>query len=102
MTEDARQDIQEISEYITEHDGLERALDVMDGLMTAANSLAEFPDHGHHPTGMPPARAKHFRQVAFKSWCLIYRVVGARVLVLLVADGRRDVQSVLKRRLLGA
>jgi toxin ParE1/3/4 len=33
---------------------------------------------------------------------VIYRVVGAQVVIYLIVDGRRDMQSVLARRLLGA
>jgi toxin ParE1/3/4 len=33
---------------------------------------------------------------------VIYRVVGNRVVIYLIVDGRRDMQSVLARRLLGA
>jgi toxin ParE1/3/4 len=33
---------------------------------------------------------------------VIYRVADNRVIIYLIADGRRDMQSVLARRLLGA
>ncbi|HET8610135.1 MAG TPA: hypothetical protein VFM11_10375 [Burkholderiales bacterium] len=33
---------------------------------------------------------------------MIYRVTGHRVVIYLIADGRRDMQSLLARRLLGA
>jgi len=33
---------------------------------------------------------------------VIYRVTGSHVIIYLIADGRRDMQSVLARRLLGA
>jgi toxin ParE1/3/4 len=38
--------------------------------------------------------------VFFKPYRLIYRVVDARVIVYLIVDGRRDMQSLLARRLL--
>ena len=45
---------------------------------------------------------KDYRQVFFKPYRLIYRVMGRDVVVLVIADGRRDMQSLLTRRLLGA
>lgn len=33
---------------------------------------------------------------------VIYRVTGSQVIIYLIADGRRDMQSVLARGLLGA
>jgi len=41
------------------------------------------------------------RQTAFKPYRVIYRVIGQKVYVYLIADGRRDMQSLLARRLLG-
>jgi toxin ParE1/3/4 len=38
----------------------------------------------------------------FKPWRVVYRVIGDRVVVYLIVDGRRDMQTVLARRLLGA
>lgn len=43
---------------------------------------------------------REFRQVNFKPYRLIYRVVGNDVIVYIIADGRRDMQSLLERRLL--
>jgi toxin ParE1/3/4 len=44
---------------------------------------------------------KEYRQVFVKPYRLIYRVMGADVVVYVIADGRRDMQSLLTRRLLG-
>ena len=38
----------------------------------------------------------------FKPYRLIYRVSEQDVVVFVIADGRRDMQSLLTRRLLGA
>jgi toxin ParE1/3/4 len=43
---------------------------------------------------------RDFRETAFKPYRVIYRVEGKRVLVYVIADGRRDLQSLLSRRLL--
>jgi toxin ParE1/3/4 len=40
--------------------------------------------------------------VFFKPYRIIYRVRKKTIYVYLVADGRRDMQSLLARRLLGA
>jgi toxin ParE1/3/4 len=45
---------------------------------------------------------KEYRQASFKPYRVIYRVVHSQVVIYLIADGRRDMQSVLARRLLGA
>jgi toxin ParE1/3/4 len=45
---------------------------------------------------------KEYRQTFFKPYCVIYQVTGKQVIIYLIADGLRDMQSVLARRLLGA
>jgi hypothetical protein len=37
----------------------------------------------------------------FKPYRVIYRITGRQVVIGLIADGRRDMQSVLAKRLLG-
>ena len=43
-----------------------------------------------------------YRQTFFKPYRVIYRITGGQVIIYLIADGRRDMQAVLARRLLGA
>jgi toxin ParE1/3/4 len=45
---------------------------------------------------------KEYRQTWFKPYRVIDRVEGQQVIIYLIADGRRDMQSLLTRRLLGA
>ena len=45
---------------------------------------------------------KEYRQTAFKPYRVIYRVIGSQVIIYLIIDGRRDMQSALSRRFLGA
>ena len=45
---------------------------------------------------------REYRETFFKPYRIVYRVQGSRVDVYLIADGRRDMQALLSRRLLGA
>jgi toxin ParE1/3/4 len=44
---------------------------------------------------------RDFRQVFFKPYRVIYRIRDRSVFIYLIADGRRDMQPLLARRLLG-
>ena len=44
---------------------------------------------------------REYRQAHFKSYRLIYRVAGKQVFIYMIADGRRDMQMLLTRRMLG-
>jgi toxin ParE1/3/4 len=70
--------------------------------MEAVEGLAQFPERGSYPKELVALGIKEFRQTAFKPYRVIYRVIGSRVVIVLIVDGRRDMQSVLARRLLGA
>ena len=70
--------------------------------MATAEKLAVMPERGSYPKELVGLGVKEYRQVFFKPYRLIYRVMDADVVVYVIADGRRDMQSLLTRRLLGA
>jgi len=102
FTQGAEQDIEAIYDYIAEFDDPANADYVLDQLVATAEKLAVMPERGSYPKELLGLGIKEYRQVFFKPYRLIYRVIGQDVLVYVIADGRRDMQSLLARRLLGA
>ncbi|MBX9612256.1 MAG: type II toxin-antitoxin system RelE/ParE family toxin [Burkholderiales bacterium] len=102
LTEGAEQDLEAIHDYISEFDCVASANDVLDALMDVVESLSKFPGRGSYPKELVGLGIKEYRQTFFKPYRVIYRVTGSQVIIYLIADGRRDMQSVLARRLLGA
>ena len=102
LTKGAEQDLEAIYDYISEFDCVANANYVLDGLMDVVEGLAQFPGRGSYPKELAALGIKEYRQTAFKPYRVIYRVVGSQVIIYLIVDGRRDMQSVLARRLLGA
>jgi toxin ParE1/3/4 len=45
---------------------------------------------------------REYREIHFKPYRIICRVTAASIYVMVIADGRRDMQALLKRRLLQA
>lgn len=101
LTRGAEQDLESIHAYIAEFDSLASADHVLDQLMEVVQGLAQFPERGNYPRELVALGIKEFRQTAFKPYRAIYRVVDGQVVIYLIVDGRRDMQSVLARRLLG-
>lgn len=101
LTEGAEQDLEALYEYIAAFDSVANANHVLDRLMEIVEGLAQFPERGSYPKELVALGFKDYRQTAFKPYRVIYRVLGSRVVIYLIADGRRDMQSVLARRLLG-
>jgi toxin ParE1/3/4 len=97
---DAEDDLFDIYRFIAVHDSVERADHVLDELETLCLSLAESPSRGHAPPELDRIGVTNFREVHFKPYRVIYEVSGVSVFVHCVIDGRRDMQSLLERRLL--
>ena len=70
--------------------------------METVESRGSFPERGSHPKELAALGIKEYRQVLFKPYRVIYRIIDRQVIISLIVDGRRDMQSVLARRLLGA
>jgi len=102
LTEGAEQDLEAIHDYISEFDCVANANYVLDEVMSIAESLSRFPERGSYPKELVGLGIKEYRQTFFKPYRVIYRVTGSQVIIYLIADGRRDMQTVLARRLLGA
>lgn len=101
LTAGAEQDLESIHDYIAEFDCIENADYVLDQLMAVANELSSFPERGSIPKELQALGIKTYRQVFFKPYRVIYSIVENRVYISVIADGRRDMQSLLSRRLLG-
>jgi toxin ParE1/3/4 len=102
ITQGAERDLEDIYDHIAEFDSPEKADYVLSRLLEVAERLATFPDRGPHPKELQALGIREFRQTHFKPYRLIYRVAGKRVFIYLIADGRREMQSLLAGRLLGA
>lgn len=102
LTEGAEHDLEEIHSYIAQYDSPNSADGVLDGLTEVAASLSTFPERGSHPQELLALGIREYRQSFFKPYRVIYGVIGKQVIVYVIADGRRDMQSLLSRRLLGA
>jgi len=100
LTADAARDLEDIYQYITMHDSRGKAVQVLTNIEKVFNSLAESPERGVRPKELLALGIRDYRQVFFKPYRVIYRVSSNAVYVLLIADGRRDMQMLLQQRLL--
>jgi toxin ParE1/3/4 len=100
MTADAVRDLEEIVDWIARHDGRGRAQHVLDRIQKACDALKRFPERGSHPEELAALGIREYRETFFKPYRIVYHIDRGRVLISLVADGRRDMRSLLARRLL--
>jgi len=102
LTNDATRDLEEPYDYVTARDSYQKADYVLDQIEKAFSKLSQFPDRGAYPKELVALGIREYREVLFKPYRIIYRVMDKNIYVMLIADGRRDMQSLLQRRLLGA
>ena len=102
LTADADRDLYEIYDYIAGYDTPGNAAHVLDRIEDALERLSSFPERGAYPKELLALGIREYRQTFFKPYRMIYRIIERRVFVYLIADGRRDMQTLLARRLFGA
>lgn len=100
LTRSAERDLEDIYDYIAGHDNQENAGYVLDSLLEVVDTLSTFPERGSHPKELAILGIREYRQAFFKPYRIIYRVTGKQVFIYLIADGRRDMQTLLSRRML--
>ena len=101
LTEDAEQDLEDLCAYVAKFDSPRKADYVLERLLEIAESLASSPERGSQPKELRSLGIQDYRQLFFKPYRAIYRVLDKKVVIYVIADGRRDMQSLLSRRLLG-
>ena len=101
LTEDALRDLDDLYAFIAAQDGTSRADGVLERIHEKLAALRELPERGEYPPELAALGIKQFRQTHYKPWRMIYQFAAGTVTVLLIADGRQDMQTRLQRRLLG-
>jgi len=100
LANEAEQDLVDIYRYVATHDSVESADYLLDELETLCSRLSSSPQRGHVPPELERIAVTVYREVHFKPYRVVYEIIGREVFVHCVLDGRRDMQSLLERRLL--
>lgn len=103
LTAGAEQDLDEIVRYVAQHDSPRKAEQLLDRVLDTVETLATAPHRGSWPRELLELGIRDFRQTFFKPYRLIYQVADTpkrEVFIVLIADGRRDMRTLLEQRLL--
>jgi toxin ParE1/3/4 len=102
LTDDAARDLEDLYDYIALHEVPGKADYVLNQIEKAFFSLSENPDRGAYPKELLSIGLREYREIFFKPYRIVYRIIAENVYVMVIADGRRDMQTLLQRRLLQA
>ena len=101
LARSAKRDLRDIFEYIALNDSFESAEYVEDQIREVIAGLNEFPERGVYPKELAEQGIRDYRELFFKPYRIVYQVEPKRVVVLLIADGRRNMAELLQTRLFG-
>lgn len=96
----AKLDLKEIYFYVAMNDNVDSANKLLDVLEETCYKLENFPERGHIPPELKPTGIKHYLEIHYKPYRIIYEIYGKQVYIHCVLDGRRNIQEILSNRLL--
>lgn len=100
LSRSAERDLADIAGYLAQAASPVIASAFLDTMLERIAELEQFPERGAVPRELDALGISSFRQLSAKPWRIIYRTSEKTVIILLIADGRRDMQTLLEQRLL--
>ena len=100
LTGNAVRDLAQIRDFIALRDSPSKADHVIAKIEEAVLGLSCSPHRGPIPHELRDSGVDEFREVFFKPYRIFYYVERTTVHVVLIADGRRDMRTLLQQRLL--
>ncbi|MCH9646016.1 MAG: type II toxin-antitoxin system RelE/ParE family toxin [Proteobacteria bacterium] len=95
----AKNDLEEIIEYI-KIDDIDAAKNIFLAIKSECNELYYFPEKFRVVPELHKINILQYREVIYKRWRVVYKIVGKKVYILFVVDTSRNVEDVLLQRLL--
>ena len=98
-TEPARDDVDEIIEYIS-NTNISYAVKVLDKIEAAVKSLDTFPERHRIVPELEKYGYFLYRDIIVDYWKIIYKIENNLVYIMLVIDGRRNLEDILLKKML--
>jgi len=96
---EAEDDLVDIYKYVAVNDSFDKAENLFNDLYDTTLTLQDFPHRGHIIHDFPGIDVNYL-EIDHYPYRIIYQVFGNTVFVHCILDGRRNVQDLLKERLL--
>ena len=100
VSAEAEKDLFELWRYVADTDSAQKADALIDKLEALCSSLEILPNKGHAPKELRRIEVLDFLEIHFKPYRVICEFDSKSVLIHAVLDGRRDMESLLRHRLL--
>jgi plasmid stabilization system protein ParE len=100
ILESAEHDLKELKDYITKNFSVETWQNSYDKIKTVIRNLKAFPYAGSIPEELEKLNLSQYRQVLSGMNRIIYEVRQDVIYIHIITDARRDLKSLLTKRLL--
>ena len=97
----AEHDLRRIALYYAENRSIDDAEALLDSIIGQISSLERYPERGPIPDEVRTLGIGDYRQAIVHPFRIFYLVDQDRVTIVVIADGRRDIVSLLADRLVG-
>jgi toxin ParE1/3/4 len=102
ITSDAEHDVEDIVTYVEAQETPERADALYEKIKAAISRLATMPNRGRIVPELKEIGVNEYREVVLKPYRVLYFTeANHRVFVFAIFDGRRNLDELLQRRVLG-
>ncbi len=99
-TPTARDDLDEILDYIAERDCVEAAVSIYGRILDKIDSLAMQPRRCRVPAELRGTGVTEYRELIIRPYGVFFRIQDQTVAIVAVLDRRRDMEELLVQRLL--
>jgi len=99
-TKSAEQDLNEIIDYILEKEECNNAIKIYNKIKNRMTLLSDNPEQGRLLPELQSLRIKKYREIVITPWRVIYKIERNIIYILLVIDGRRNLEDLLLDKLL--
>lgn len=97
---EAEEDLIAIYRYVADNDSINNAEKLLDKIEAVCSALSDLPERGHAVPELKRVHVATFREVHFKPYRVVYQIIGGKVFVHAVLDGRRELQELLEKRVI--
>jgi plasmid stabilization system protein ParE len=98
-TAPAREDINEIIEYISKTN-INYAIKILDGIEENVKKLDMLPERYRIVPELEKYGYLMYREIIFEYWRIVYKIENNYVYIMLIIDGRRNLEDLLLKKLL--
>lgn len=100
IIEDAEDDLFEIYTFVALNDSVTRAENLLNKLIEVCQKLYTHPNRGHIPPELKRIDVSDYLEIHYKPYRIMYRIIKQDVYIHCILDGRRDLEDLLRTRLL--